>query len=82
MQIIDINSEYYPDTLKDIENPPQKIYVLGNVSILSDKSIAIIGSRKCTDYGKNQGTKFAYGLAKEGLVIVSGMAERNRYFST
>ena len=82
MQIIDINNEYYPDNLKDIIDPPKKLYVLGDVSILSNNSIAIIGSRKCTDYGKNQGMKFAYGLAKEGIVIVSGMAKRNRYLCT
>ena len=82
MQIIDINNEYYPDKLRDISEPPQKLYVLGDVSILSKNSIAIIGSRKCNKKKKNQGTKFAYGLAKEGLTIVSGMAERNRYIST
>lgn len=77
MHIIDINNEDYPDNLRDIKEPPQRLYVLGDVSILSNKSIAIVGSRKCTEYGRNQGTKFAYGLAKEGFTIVSGMAIRN-----
>lgn len=77
MHIIDINNENYPDNLRDINEPPQRLYVLGDVSILSNKSIAIVGSRKCTEYGRNQGTKFAYGLAKEGFTIVSGMAIRN-----
>ncbi len=74
MQIVDINSEYYPDTLRDIEDPPRKLYVLGDVLLLSEKSIAIVGSRKCTEYGRKQGTKFAYNLSKEGFVIISGMA--------
>lgn len=74
MQVIDIDNEYFPDTLRDIKNPPSKLYTLGDISLLSDKSIAIIGSRKCTEYGKKQGTKFAYNLSKQGLVIVSGMA--------
>lgn len=82
MQIIDINNEYYPDSLRDIKDAPQKLYVLGDVSILSNRSIAIVGSRNCTEYGENQGTKFAYELAKEGIVIVSGMAIRNRYICT
>ena len=82
MEIIDINHEYYPDNLKDIIDPPEKLYVLGDASILSNNSIAIIGSRQCTEYGKNQGMKFGYGLAKEGFIIVSGMARRNRHVCT
>lgn len=74
MQVIDINNEYYPDTLRDIKNPPKELYILGDISLLSEKSIAIVGSRKCTEYGRKQGTRFAYNLSKEGLVIVSGMA--------
>lgn len=82
MKIIDINNENYPDTLRDIQDPPKKLYVLGDVSLLSKKSLAIVGARKCTEYGRKQGTKFSYNLAKEGITIVSGLAVRNRYFST
>ncbi len=74
MQVIDINNENYPDTLRDIKNPPPKLYALGDINLLSNESIAIIGSRKCTEYGRKQGKKFAYNLSKQGLVIVSGMA--------
>ncbi len=82
MQIIDINNENYPDTLRDIQEPPKKLYVLGDVSLLSRKSLAIVGARKCTEYGRKQGTKFSYNLAKEGITIVSGLALRNRYLCT
>ena len=82
MQIIDINNENYPDTLRDIQEPPKKLYVLGDVSLLSTKSLAIVGARKCTEYGRKQGTKFSYNLAQEGITIVSGLALRNRYIST
>lgn len=77
MQIIDINNEYYPDTLRDIQEPPKKLYVLGDVSLLSKKAIAIVGARKCTEYGRKQGTKFSYNLAQEGIAIISGLAVRN-----
>ncbi len=82
MQIIDINNENYPDTLRDIQEPPRKLYVLGDVALLSKKPLAIVGARKCTEYGRKQGTKFSYNLAKEGITIVSGLAVRNRYLST
>lgn len=80
MQVIDINNEYYPDSLRDINEPPEKLYVLGDVSLLSEKSIAVIGSRNCTEYGRKQGTKFSYDLAEVGMTIISGLAVRNRYF--
>lgn len=82
MQIIDIDNEYYPDTLRDIKEPPKRLYVLGDVSLLSEKGVAVVGSRKCTEYGRKQGTKFSYDLAQVGITIISGLAIRDRYIST
>ena len=69
MKIIDINSEFYPETLREISDPPEKLYVLGDVNNLNTRSIAIIGSRKCTEYGRKNGEKFAINLAKENFTI-------------
>ena len=77
MQIIDINNEFYPKSLRQIPDPPEKLYVLGNIENLTSRMISIIGSRKCTEFGKQNGIKFAYELAKENFTIVSGMAIRN-----
>ena len=60
----------YPKTLKN----QGELYCIGDISLLNEPSIAIIGSRKPSIYGINQAEKFAYELAKSGLVIVSGMA--------
>ena len=48
MQIekISINEKEYPQQLKNIYDPPQYLYVLGNKKILNQKGIAIVGSRK------------------------------------
>lgn len=75
MQIITINDEKYPDNLKNISKPPKQLYVLGNESILNEKSIAIIGSRVCTDEGKKLAEYFAKELSKKGICIISGMAK-------
>lgn len=64
----------YPVNLKNIKNPPKVLYVEGNVKLLSDPGIAIIGSRNCTDYGKKWCEKFTKGLIQYGLNIISGMA--------
>lgn len=63
----------YPQRLKVLRNQP-KLYVIGNIDILNKDSIAIIGSRDCTNYGKDMADKFAKDLTRSGLCIVSGLA--------
>lgn len=74
MKILDINNKNYPDLLRKINNPPQKLYVVGDEKILNNKSIAIVGSRNCTEYGAREATKFSKSLTEQGLQIVSGLA--------
>lgn len=71
---IDIDDREYPEQLRKIKNPPKQLYVKGNIELLSTKGIAIIGSRKCTEYGKKMARKFAKELSLEGFTIISGMA--------
>lgn len=79
MQIIYQAQKEYPQKLNKIYAPPAKLYTLGDVSILNKPAIAIIGCRDASDYGKKVAFEFAYHLAKKGIVIVSGLARRNRY---
>ena len=69
-----INSENYPERLRNIYDPPKKLYVLGNFKILREKSIAIVGSRKATEYGKRVSFQISQELTKENINIVSGLA--------
>lgn len=71
---IKIEDKKYPNQLKKIKNPPNKIYVIGNEKILQSDGIAVIGSRCNTEYGEKYATKFSKELAKQGLTIISGMA--------
>lgn len=77
MEIKEIKFEntLYPETLRTIKNPPQKLYVLGDEQILNNECVSIVGSRNCTEYGKNIAKKFANELAINGVTIVSGMAK-------
>ena len=52
MKILQIGDKQYPEKLMKIKNPPQKIYIEGNIEILNNFGIAIIGSRNCTKYGE------------------------------
>lgn len=76
MQIeeISIESQEYPQRLKNIYDPPKKIYVLGNKQILNKKGIAIVGCRKATEYGKRVALKISKELAEQGINIISGLA--------
>ena len=76
MQIekISINEKEYPQQLKNIYDPPQCLYVLGNKKILNQKGIAIVGSRKCTNYGKEMAIKISEELSKNKINIISGLA--------
>lgn len=72
---IGIDSKDYPMRLKQIKNPPKKIYVLGNKEILNQNGIAIVGSRDCTKEGVKNARLFAANLAMDGFTIISGMAK-------
>lgn len=71
---IKIGDSSYPKNLLYLDNPPKKLYVLGNEAILQEKSIAIIGCRNCSNYGEIQAYQFGYQLAEKGIHIVSGLA--------
>ncbi|CEE90015.1 Protein smf [Xenorhabdus nematophila str. Anatoliense] len=64
----------YPPLLKQIHSPPLVLFVMGDVSVLSQKQISMVGSRAATFYGEKWGRIFAGELAKNNLVITSGLA--------
>ena len=75
IQAINIENKLYPKQLTKIDNPPKKLYVLGNLELLNTDSISIVGSRLCTSYGASIARTFSRELAKKGITIVSGMAK-------
>jgi DNA processing protein len=75
---IDSNNEHYSESLSEIKNPPKKLYYKGNIDLLNEPAIAVVGSRKLTNYGKIFEKKIVRQLALRNIVIVSGMAIRSR----
>ena len=70
------NASGYPASLKEIADPPKELFI-GGASIDSwvDKpKVAIVGSRKVTPYGRAVTSKLAGDLARQGGVIISGLA--------
>lgn len=71
--LIPADSEY-PEKLKALPDRPLGLYVTGQPSLSLKKSIAIVGTRKATAYGKKVTEEFCRGLVHAGFTIVSGMA--------
>lgn len=74
IQEINFNNEIYPEKLRKIKNPPLKLYALGNVALLKKPSLAIVGTRHITEYGKKNCRNFAQKIVQNAIPIVSGMA--------
>ena len=74
IDIISIVDKEYPEILKEIYDYPISLYIKGNKEILRDRSIAIVGCREASDYGKKAAKYFAYNLARKGINIISGLA--------
>lgn len=72
--IIEYASASYPERLRFIENPPSRLYAKGNVDILNEIGIAVIGSRTNTQYGEKMCKKFVKNLVEYDINIISGLA--------
>lgn len=67
-------SANYPGRLRHIPDPPFALYVKGKLPIETKPSVAIIGARACSEYGKTVAKHFGRHLGNAGIQIVSGMA--------
>lgn len=74
MKILSKTNKYYPKRLLKIKDAPTKLYTEGNYELLNKDSIAIVGTRNCTEYGRKYAKEFAEELSKNGMCIISGMA--------
>lgn len=76
VEVIAYDDERYPERLREIPNPPLVLYRRGkHFEDCLELSIAIVGTRKCTDYGRECAFTLARDLAKVGFTIISGMAQ-------
>ena len=69
-----IHDAAYPKILKEIFDPPLLLYARGDLGLLGELAVGIVGTRRPTAYGKAMAERLATDLAARGLVIVSGMA--------
>jgi DNA processing protein len=72
--IVTIQDPRYPELLKQIADPPSLLFVQGNVDLLSQWQLAIVGSRNPSASGADTAYEFARYLAQGGISITSGLA--------
>ncbi len=74
IKYVTYSSSLYPERLKNIDNPPYVIFYKGDITLLNYNMVAIVGSRKNTNYGE-QVTKFIVSeLYNISYGVVSGVA--------
>jgi DNA processing protein len=64
----------YPPALGRICDPPGVLFCRGKIEARDELAVALVGSRRCTVYGRQQAERLAGALARAGLTIVSGLA--------
>ena len=64
----------YPSRLKEIYDLPPVIYVRGTLSPEDERSVAVVGTRNASVYGREVAHRLTYDLARSGVTIVSGLA--------
>ncbi|MDA0747564.1 MAG: DNA-processing protein DprA [bacterium] len=74
IRILTLSDSDYPPYLRQIYAPPPILFTLGNITAFQKPSIALVGSRSFTPYGRDTARRLAEGLSQRGFAIVSGMA--------
>jgi DNA processing protein len=73
-QLVYRGSQPYPDALADLCDAPPVLFTRGQFAPADRMAVAIVGTRHGTAYGTRQADRIAYGLAKAGVTVVSGLA--------
>ena len=68
------NGNDYPPRLKQISDPPPVLYYVGEIRSEDECSVAIVGTRNPTSYGREAATVLSRDLASAGITVVSGLA--------
>lgn len=77
IKILTFDSPYYPELLAKIYDPPYVLYAKykERINLNEHMTIAVVGTRECSPYGAKMSATIARELAKEGVTVVSGMAD-------
>ncbi|MDP6037289.1 MAG: DNA-processing protein DprA [Candidatus Latescibacteria bacterium] len=74
IEIITLSDSHYPQILTQIYAPPPLLFARGDITVCHAPTIAIVGSRSFTNYGRETAQRLARDLAGAGVTVISGMA--------
>ena len=74
IRVINKEEKEYPRRLKEIPKPPEKLYILGSLPVERIPSVAVIGARDCSEYGRYVAARLGSVLGRKGIQVISGMA--------
>ena len=64
----------YPERLREVDDSPPVLYVLGEIVPADSWAVGIVGTRRPTPYGREAASRLSSGLAQAGITIISGLA--------
>lgn len=73
-RVVTLGDASYPELLREIPDPPPVLYYRGSFELADRFSVAIVGTRKATSYGRQVAGVLATELARAGVTVVSGLA--------
>jgi len=74
IEVVGIFDKKYPEKLKNILDSPYSLYYIGELPKNEGLTIAVVGARYCSEYGKYVARQYGITMARAGIQIVSGMA--------
>jgi DNA processing protein len=74
IEVLTFDDARYPDRLRNLTDAPHLLFALGRVGLLKRVCLAVVGSRRCTEYGSDTARALTTPAVRAGVVIVSGMA--------
>ena len=74
-----IENEIYPKKILRLENPPKKLYAIGNLDLLNESVFSVVGTRHITEYGLRYGEEICKELVLRNIPLVSRNGHWYRY---
>lgn len=74
LRVVTLADPAFPDTLREIPDPPILLYLAGDISLLRSPAVALVGARQCSRYGFDAAMRLGRELSRAGVAVVSGLA--------
>ena len=74
IEIVTLGDAEFPQLLREAPTPPSVLYMKGSLLDQDLKAMAMVGTRRCTAYGRQMAASMAEELARAGVTVVSGLA--------